>query len=39
MDMIDGHRDQRFGKDQERYGIEREKADRQVTDSLDLLTG
>ena len=32
LDQVDGHREVLVGKLQERYGISREEADRQVTD-------
>ena len=32
LDQVDGHREVLVGKLQEKYGISREEADRQVTD-------
>jgi uncharacterized protein YjbJ (UPF0337 family) len=35
LDMVDGQREQLAGRIQERYGIARDEADRQITDWLD----
>lgn len=37
LDIIEGRREQLVGKIQERYGVERERADEQVREFLDEL--